>query len=60
MNPPPARHYWAADPATGIRPPAPEAHLEVRCHRRLRGPYTGAAPCCAGSCRNWPSASPTW
>ena len=41
MNSPSARHYWAAASTTGARRPAPGAQLEVRCHRRLRGPYTG-------------------
>jgi tetratricopeptide (TPR) repeat protein len=45
MNPSPSRHAWirasaeAAD--TGALRPAPQPTVEVRCHRRLRGPYTG-------------------
>jgi tetratricopeptide (TPR) repeat protein len=42
-------HGWllpahAAPPGSpaGEQPAARAAHLEVRCHRRLRGPYTGA------------------
>jgi tetratricopeptide (TPR) repeat protein len=31
-----------AAPPEGELPIAPAPHLEVRCHRRLRGPYTGA------------------
>jgi tetratricopeptide (TPR) repeat protein len=41
----PPRHCWAvptADEADGELPAAPQPHLNVRCHRRLRGPYTGA------------------
>jgi tetratricopeptide (TPR) repeat protein len=42
----PPRHYWI--PTTAITmaasadggPTAPEPHLDVRCHRRLRGPFT--------------------
>src|SRR5580692_10656610 len=40
-----AAHGWAAPdnaPPDGELPIAPSPHLEVRCHRRLRGPYTGA------------------
>lgn len=34
-------HHWVlAGPADHL-PPAPAAALNVRCHRRLRGPYTG-------------------
>ncbi len=40
-----ARHRWAAPvrrtAAGGELPPPPAPYLEVRCHRRLRGPYTG-------------------
>jgi len=40
-----SRHCWAlsADPESQATdaPPAPVPYLEVRCHRRLRGPYTG-------------------
>jgi tetratricopeptide (TPR) repeat protein len=39
-------HCWALAPADAAPdddlPIAPAPHLEVRCHRRLRGPYTGA------------------
>lgn len=40
-----SRHCWAG-PATdasvaGGLPAAPEPYLDLRCHRRLRGPYTG-------------------
>ncbi|MDH6108366.1 tetratricopeptide (TPR) repeat protein [Kitasatospora sp. MAP12-15] len=48
MTSSPTRHYWAAAPArahadtpAGRLPAAPTPHVEVRCHRRLRGPYTG-------------------
>ncbi|MDV9174335.1 tetratricopeptide repeat protein [Streptomyces sp. W16] len=39
------RHHWAV-PGTGVPPgdtlqPQPEPDLVLRCHRRLRGPYTG-------------------
>ncbi|MBO1332219.1 tetratricopeptide repeat protein [Streptomyces sp. VRA16 Mangrove soil] len=39
----PARHWWldAAARTTDGEPP-PAATLTVRCHRRLRGPFTGA------------------
>jgi len=39
-----AAHGWTAPAASlpGELPIAPAPHLEVRCHRRLRGPYTGA------------------
>jgi len=39
-----AAHFWASPAASlpGELPIAPAPHLEVRCHRRLRGPYTGA------------------
>ncbi len=40
------RHCWAGPsanvPTTGRElPPSPDPYLDVRCHRRLRGPYTG-------------------
>ncbi|MFJ1586003.1 tetratricopeptide repeat protein [Streptomyces sp. NPDC088197] len=54
MTSSPPRHCWvaatgtAADPADpagsvtyGDLPPTPEPDIDVRCHRRLRGPYTG-------------------
>lgn len=38
------RHCWALPAAesssTGALPPSPESYLDIRCHRRLRGPYT--------------------
>jgi tetratricopeptide (TPR) repeat protein len=41
----PPRHGWAMlntdDPADGELPTPPEPHFDVRCNRRLRGPYTG-------------------
>jgi tetratricopeptide (TPR) repeat protein len=38
----PSLHCWAAAGADqgGELPPSPEPYLDVRCHRRLRGPYT--------------------
>ncbi|MFE0102679.1 tetratricopeptide repeat protein [Streptomyces sp. NPDC059009] len=44
------RHHWAAPApldayaatSNGALPQPPRPHLEVPCHRRLRGPYTGA------------------
>jgi tetratricopeptide (TPR) repeat protein len=42
----PPWHCWAATtkdaPADGELPAAPGPYLDVSCHRRLRGPYTGA------------------
>ncbi|MFD4671398.1 tetratricopeptide repeat protein [Lentzea sp. NPDC058450] len=35
-----ARHSWAV--TSDSLAPAPVAHVGVTCHRRLRGPYTGA------------------
>lgn len=40
-------HFWAvaaepASPHVPERPASPMPVIEVRCHRRLRGPYTGA------------------
>lgn len=41
----PPRHGWALlntdDSADGEFPAPPEPHFDVRCHCRLRGPYTG-------------------
>ncbi|MFJ9037555.1 tetratricopeptide repeat protein [Streptomyces sp. NPDC102406] len=39
----PTRHWWleAAAETTDAAPP-PTAHFQVRCHRRLRGPFTAA------------------
>jgi tetratricopeptide (TPR) repeat protein len=50
MTPSPSRHRWAVtaadassagSPADSSTLPAAEPGLDVRCHRRLRGPYTG-------------------
>ncbi len=45
MTPSTPRHLWAArtrgSAAERELPQPPEPYLEVRCHRRLRGPYTG-------------------
>lgn len=56
MTSSPPRHCWAATGTSGTSatgtsatgtsghgelPPAPGADYDVRCHRRLRGPYTG-------------------
>lgn len=52
MTSSPPRHCWAATGTAGATPttgttahgdlsPAPEPDVDVRCHRRLRGPYTG-------------------
>ncbi|HUQ57798.1 tetratricopeptide repeat protein [Lentzea sp.] len=35
-----ARHVWAV--TSDSVPPAPSPHVTTTCHRRLRGPYTGA------------------
>jgi hypothetical protein len=45
MRPHIPSHAWAVpvvdtDSGHGL-PPSPRPHIEVRCHRRLRGPYTG-------------------
>lgn len=40
MTSPQARHSWAV--TSDSLPPAPTPHVEAMCHRRLRGPYTGA------------------
>lgn len=40
MTSPQAWHCWAV--ITDSLPLAPAPHVEVTCHRRLRGPYTGA------------------
>lgn len=41
----PPRHYWVITTtgafADGEFPAVPEPYLNVQCHRRLRGPYTG-------------------
>ncbi len=46
MTSSPPRHFWAVTSADAVTsddlPVSPEAFLHVRCHRRLRGPYTGA------------------
>ena len=47
MKSPMLSHFWTvpADPAGNQAPglpTAPRPAIEVRCHRRLRGPYTGA------------------
>ena len=43
MTSSPHRHFWidTTTNAGSDLPAAPEPHLDVRCHRRLRGPYTG-------------------
>ena len=38
----PSTHAAPQGSPEGELPTAPVPHLEVRCHRRLRGPYTGA------------------
>ncbi|NGY59980.1 tetratricopeptide repeat protein [Lentzea sp. NEAU-D13] len=40
MTSPQAWHSWAV--TSDSLPPVPTPHVEARCHRRLRGPYTGA------------------
>jgi tetratricopeptide (TPR) repeat protein len=40
MTSPQAWHSWAVTSDT--LPPAPAPHVEAMCHRRSRGPYTGA------------------
>ncbi|WP_086668157.1 tetratricopeptide repeat protein [Lentzea kentuckyensis] len=40
MTSPQARHSWAV--TSDSLPPAPAPHVEAMCHRRSRGPYTGA------------------
>ena len=42
VRPPGHASQAPAAPPAGEPPIAPAPHLEVRCHRRLRGPYTGA------------------
>jgi tetratricopeptide (TPR) repeat protein len=46
MTSSPTRHSWVVTPsdtlADGVLAPPPEPDLDVRCHRLLRGPYTGA------------------
>jgi len=42
MNPSRHSHLHVVSPSGADNlPAAPEPHISVRCHRRLRGPYSG-------------------
>ncbi|WP_372343479.1 hypothetical protein [Streptomyces sp. KL116D] len=57
----PTRHWWLdATAQTTDGEPPPAAALHVRCHRRLRGPFTAAHFLLHQTVPNWSSGTPSW